>query len=142
MISSRALVLDSNILIRAVLGEKVKNLIIANHQKINFFTPDICIADAKKYLPILLEKRNLPYEPISKSLTKLATLIEIVEEVIYKEYSDEAQARMKSRDIEDWPIAATALALNSPIWTEDKDFFGSGFSTWTTDKIHIFFEMS
>ncbi len=36
MIASRALVLDSNILIRAILGEKVKNLMMANHQKINF----------------------------------------------------------------------------------------------------------
>lgn len=33
-------------------------------------------------------------------------------------------------------------ALDCPIWTEDKDFFGSGFPTWTTNKIHIFFEMS
>ncbi len=88
-----------------------------------------------------LKKEILPYEPASRSLTKLTTIIEIVEEVIYKEYTDEAKERMKSRDIEDWPIAATALALNSPIWTEDRDFFGSGFSTWTTDKIHIFFEM-
>lgn len=62
MLASRTLVLDANILIRAVLGEKVKNLIIANHHKTKFFTPDICRADAKKYLPILLKKRNLPYE--------------------------------------------------------------------------------
>jgi predicted nucleic acid-binding protein len=55
---------------------------------------------------------------------------------------NEAKRRMKGRDIQDWPIAATALALNSAIWTEDKDFFGSGFPTWTTNKIHIFFEMS
>jgi predicted nucleic acid-binding protein len=115
MLSSYTLVLDANILIRAVLGEKVKNLIMANHQKINFFTPDICIADAKKYLPTLLKKRNLHYELATRSLTKLTTLIEIVEEVIYKEYSNEVKMRMKPRDIEDWPIAATALALNSPI---------------------------
>lgn len=35
---------------------------------------------------------------------------------------------------------ATALILNSPIWTEDQDFFGSGISIWTTDRIHLFFK--
>ena len=138
--TDRTLVLDSNILIRAILGKKVKNLIMTNHQNISFFTPDVCISDAKKYLPILLEKRNLPHDEALKSLIKINSIIEIVEEGIYKEYSAEAKKRMEYRDIEDWPIAATALAFNSAIWTEDKDFFGSGFPTWTTDKVHIFLE--
>ncbi len=47
---------------------------------------------------------------------------------------------MKHRDLNDWPIVATALTLDCPIWTEDKDFFGSGMSTWTTDRIHLFLE--
>ena len=45
---------------------------------------------------------------------------------------------MKHRDLDDWPIVATALTLDCPIWTEDKDFFGSGMPTWTTDRIHLF----
>ncbi|WP_244887498.1 PIN domain-containing protein, partial [Rickettsiella grylli] len=73
-------------------------------------------------------------------LSNLRSIIQIADEEIYKIYSKEAQKRMENRDIEDWPIAATALALDCAIWTEDKDFFGSGFSTWTTDKVHIFFE--
>ena len=47
---------------------------------------------------------------------------------------------MKNRNIQDWPVVATALLFNCPIWTEDKDFFGVGIPTWTTDRIHIFFE--
>jgi len=38
------------------------------------------------------------------------------------------------------PIVATALTLNCPIWTEDQDFFRTGIPTWTTDRIHIYFE--
>jgi hypothetical protein len=32
----------------------------------------------------------------------------------------------------------TALALSSPIWTEDNDFFGAGVATWTTDRVQMF----
>ncbi|MFZ2499684.1 PIN domain-containing protein [Methanosarcina sp.] len=139
--SSRILVLDANILIRAVLGNKVRDLLIINRETIDFFTADVCWADAEKYLPILFEKRKLPSNSALTLLSKLKNIIQIADEAIYKEYSKEAQKRMKNRDIEDWPIAASALALDCPIWTEDKDFFGAGFSTWTTDKVHIFFEM-
>jgi PIN domain len=54
------IVLDANILIRAVLGVKVRNLIQNHASDVLFFTPDLCYEDALKYLPILFEKRNLP----------------------------------------------------------------------------------
>ena len=38
----------------------------------------------------------------------------------------------------DWPVLATALALGSPIWTEDNVFFGAGVATWTTDRVELF----
>ena len=43
-----------------------------------------------------------------------------------------------SRDASDWPIVATALLLDSPIWTEDRDFFGAGIATWTSNKIELY----
>ena len=46
--------------------------------------------------------------------------------------------RVSSRDPDDWQVAAAALALQCPIWTEDKDFFGSGIATWTTDRVELF----
>jgi hypothetical protein len=61
--SSRILVLDANILIRAVLGNKVRDLLIKHSGVVDFITPDICMADAQKYIPILFEKRALPIEP-------------------------------------------------------------------------------
>jgi hypothetical protein len=38
------------------------------------------------------------------------------------------------------PILATALALASPVWTEDADFFGTGVAVWTTNRIELFLE--
>lgn len=43
--------------------------------------------------------------------------------------------RTGRRDPDDWTIIAAALALDCPIWTEDKDFFGSGVATWTSDLV-------
>jgi hypothetical protein len=54
--STKAIVLDANILIRAVLGKRVRELIIGNAEAVQFFAPDAAYADARKYLPALLEK--------------------------------------------------------------------------------------
>jgi predicted nucleic acid-binding protein len=60
--TNRRIVIDANILIRAVLGKKVRELIQNNATRVLFFTPDTCDEDALKYLPILFEKRKLSYE--------------------------------------------------------------------------------
>jgi predicted nucleic acid-binding protein len=54
-----SLVLDANILIRGVLGNKVRDLLITHHQNVDFFTPDVGMDDAKKYLPMLFEKKKV-----------------------------------------------------------------------------------
>jgi predicted nucleic acid-binding protein len=136
---SKLIVLDANILIRAILGNKVRALITENIEKIDFFTPDVCIADAQKYLPLLFEKRSIPIEPALVLMDNLTPLLHIVDELVYQRAKDEAQLRIKNRDIRDWPIVATALTLNCPIWTEDQDFFGTGIPTWTSDRVHLFF---
>jgi hypothetical protein len=56
--SGKAIVLDANILIRAVLGTQVRQLIFENAAAVKFFAPDVAYADARKYLPALLKKRG------------------------------------------------------------------------------------
>jgi predicted nucleic acid-binding protein len=138
--SPRILVLDANILIRAVLGSKVRELLLKFNNSVEFFTPDVCMEDAQKYLPTIFEKRQLPVESALDVLYRIKHLIKIVEKSIYLEQENDAKQRVKSRDIHDWPVVATALVLNSPIWSEDQDFFGVGLPIWTTDRIQIFFE--
>lgn len=134
------LVLDANILIRAVLGNKVKQYLITYNGVVEFFIPDICVKEAKKYLPIVFDKRGMPYSSAVEVLSDIESLLQIVDKSIYQERALEAQKRIEKRDIDDWPVVATALVLNCPVWTEDQDFFGSGLSVWTTDRIHLFFE--
>ena len=134
------LVLDANILIRATLGNKVRHHLIAFSETVDFFTPDTCVEEAKKYLPILFEKRGMSSELPLEVFSNVENLLQVIDASIYQERAVEAQQRMKGRDIRDWPAVATALLFNCPIWTEDKDFFGVGISVWTTDRIHLFFD--
>jgi predicted nucleic acid-binding protein len=73
------IVLDANILIRAVLGRKVRNTIEKFANSAQFFTPEVCFADARKYLPALFKKRNLPADEALAVLKELTCLIVAVD---------------------------------------------------------------
>jgi len=59
--SVEMIVLDANILIRAILGRRVRQLLDTySAQGLRFFAPDVAFDDAQKYLPALLKKRGKP----------------------------------------------------------------------------------
>lgn len=131
--------LDANILIRAVLGRRVRQLIEAYAaQGVRFFAPDIAFDDTEEYLPSLLKKRGKPDIEVSTSLEYLRQLIEPVGRNLYATFEDEARQHLRGRDESDWPVLAAALGLACAIWTEDADFFGTGIAVWTTNRIEIF----
>ncbi len=135
------IVLDANILIRAVLGRRVRQLVETYAaQGVRFFAPDIAFDDAGKHLPPLLKKRGRSDTDVPASLEYLQNLIEPVEPDLYAVFENEARQRLRGRDESDWPVLAAALGLGCGIWTEDADFFGTGIAVWTTNRIEIFLE--
>ena len=44
---------------------------------------------------------------------------------LYEEHGPTTCEGMRSRDIADWPIAATSLLLDCPIWAEDQEFLAA-----------------
>jgi predicted nucleic acid-binding protein len=137
--STKSIVLDANILIRAVLGRRGRELILTNAATVRFFAPDVAWLDARKYLPSLLKKRGVNSAAMM-TLDLLETFIEPVSFDVYAEFQATALKRIGLRDVDDWPILASAMALTCPIWTEDTDFFGTGVATWTTDRVELYFE--
>ena len=137
--STKAVVLDANILIRAVLGKRVRSLIIENARTVRFFAPTVAYEDARKYLPALLEKRGVDAAGALKVLDALELVIQPLEVELYADFQPEALKRIAIRDAEDWPVLACALAIGCPVWTEDADFFGTGVAIWTTDRIEVYF---
>ena len=138
MTDQKRLVLDANILLRAVFGVRVRSLLETYEDTVWFYVPDICFADARKYIPSISEKRRIDPRPGILVLDHLSRLVEVVDRSLYEEYENSARERMISRDEEDWPIVATSLLLKCPVWTEDRDFFGSGISTWTTETVDLY----
>lgn len=138
MTEHKCLVLDANILLRAVFGIRVRALLETYEDSVNFYTPEICFTDARNYIPVIAMARRV--DPVTGLLVlnQLARLVEIVDESLYEERKSSAWERMLSRDVEDSLIVATCLLLDCPVWTEDQDFFGSGIATWTTKNVEIY----
>ena len=137
--SGKAIVLDANILIRAVLGTQVRQLIFENAAAVKFFAPDVAYADARKYLPALLKKRGVNATTAVLVLDRLAGIVQPIDAELYEGMRQQALQRIAACDADDWPVLACAMTLGCPVWTEDADFFGSGVATWTSDRIALYF---
>ncbi len=134
--AAKRLILDANILARAVLGVRVRALIERYAEDVTFFVPESAIAEAQEHLPAILQKKQLPADRVLEVLEHLRAFLQ---ELPLEFYADqEAQARARLADPEDWPVLACALILECPIWTEDRDFFGTGVATWTSERVEIF----
>ena len=118
---SRALVVDANILVRAVLGKRVRELIEAYAGDTSFFVPEVAYAEAEEHLAALVIKRGGDPEKALALLRCLGQLMELIGSEVYSEFEAEARERLGQRDPEDWPMLAAALALGCPIWTEIQD---------------------
>jgi len=136
------LILDANILIRGVLGVRVAVLLHRYAEQVEFYAPESAFHEARTRLPRILERNRLPVEASFAALDSMTNLVGSVELERYADFEAIARQRMDRRDKDDWPILATALALNCPIWTEDTDFFGCGVATWTTDRVELFLAQS
>jgi len=137
--SGKAIVLDANILIRAVLGTRVRELILENAATVKFFAPDVAYADARKYLPALLKKRGVEASAAMQVLDGLESIVRPIDAELYEGMQLQALQRIAARDADDWPVLACAMTLGCPVWTEDTDFFGTGVATWTSDRINLYF---
>jgi len=137
-VPSKALVVDANILVRAVLGTRVREVIETYAGEVSFFVPESAYAEAEEHVAALITKRGGNPEKALALLRALSHQVELVGNEVYREFEVESRERLAQRDPEDWPLLASALALRCPIWTEDTDFFGCGVATWTSDRVRMF----
>lgn len=137
----RTIVLDANMLMRAVLGRRVAQLLEDFAPSATFFAPDVAFDDVREHLAVVLAKRGEPHalQAALAKLSALQTVVQVVDHTEYVAMMPAALARVGPRDPDDWPILACALLLNCPIWTEDRDFFGTGVAIWTTALVELYF---
>jgi predicted nucleic acid-binding protein len=108
------LVLDANILVRAVLGSKVLLLLRRYAEDVEFLAPDVAFQEAREHLPEILAGRKIAIAPAMEMLDLLARLVQTVEAETYSQYEAIARERIDQRDKDDWPVLAAALELGCP----------------------------
>lgn len=135
----KRLVIDANILIRAVLGHKVRRLIERYCDSVAFYVAEANAEEAEYYLDKALAAKLGLDEAIWRAVFDgVLNGIQIITDEVLAEVEAEAKERIGSRDLDDWPGVAAAMVLDCPIWTEDKDFLGTGVATWTTATVEIY----
>jgi hypothetical protein len=87
----RAIILDANILIRAVLGQRVRRLILDD---VTFFAPDSAFDEAREYLPGLLEKRGVSGAAALAMLDALENVVRPIDAELYQPLERSALARI------------------------------------------------
>ncbi len=134
----KRLVVDANILIRGCLGVRVRTLIANYADRVDFFVAEANLAEAADYIADLANEKNLDEAVCTETLISLMRVVQLVENRVLESARDEALARI--RDPDDWPALALVLQLECAIWTEDKDFFGTGIATWTTRTVERYLD--
>jgi PIN domain len=105
----KAIVLDANILIRAVLGKRVRALIVENLATVKFFAPDVAYEDARKYLPALLEKRGVKSAPAMAVLETFEAIVRPLEFDFYAGLQQQALQRIA--------VPLHRRQEKAPLWT-------------------------
>ena len=91
---SKALVIDANILVRAVLGRRVREIIDTYAEQATFFVPEAAYAEAEEHLPALIIRRGGDPEKAVKFLCSLRGLVELIGSEIYGPFESTARERL------------------------------------------------
>jgi len=126
------LVADANVLLAAILGGKAR-LILASEALTQTFTSETTFAEVEEYALILGRKKHLSSEFLFLALSSLS--ITIVQRNEYAGSLSEARRRVGRRDPDDVDILALALHLQLPLWSNDRDFEGTGIEVLTTEYL-------
>ena len=135
------LVVDASVLVGELL--RISGRTRLGDERLELYLPEQMWGETRVELPrrisAFIRRRglepNLGDELTAACLAAIEANIVILDEGIYAALEDEARER-SVRDPRDWPVVASALALNAAIWTNDNDFLGTGVATWTTDTLH------
>ena len=114
----KSLAADSNVLLSAVAGRAARR--VFTRSELIVVTTEQNIAEVREYLPTFAARYDLPLE-------LLLEVLELLPITVYAEheYADEIRAAnqlLANRDPDDVALAALALHLRIPIWSNDRDY--------------------
>jgi predicted nucleic acid-binding protein len=123
------LVADADLLLAAVLGGRAK-AILQHHAIEEVFTTVHTLAEVQEYALILAKTKRLSVDTLLLAVASLP--VTLVEQSIYAAALPQARTSIGKRDPDDVEILALTMHMGLPLWTNDKDFDGTGVKRYTT----------
>ncbi|MDD4983642.1 MAG: PIN domain-containing protein [Candidatus ainarchaeum sp.] len=113
------LVIDTNILISALISSngKIRELIFSD--KFKLFAPEYVFLEIYEHKQEIIKKAELSESEFELALSVLFTKIIITPSEEIKVFSE--KAKQVCPDFDDWPFFALAILKNIPLWSDDKD---------------------
>ena len=123
---------DANVLLSALIGGRAR-LIISNPGITEILTTAKTLAEVEEYAIVFARKRSLAQDVVLLALAAMP--VTIVQPSDYSASLALARRRIGRRDPDDVDLLALALQLKIPLWSNDKDFSGTGIEWVTTEDL-------
>ena len=126
------LVVDANPIVSALLGGASRRIFFEADIQL-FAVPEFILSEVRAHLPKLSEKLEstetyLEYAPSLLLLSSCPSQT-------YRQTIPQARQLMRHRDPNDPDVLAITLKLEIPLWTNDRDFEGTGVEQYTTARL-------
>ena len=122
---------DSNVLLSAVAGRAARRVLAV--EELIVVTTEHNISEVLKYLPVFAKRYALPEDLLLQSLALLP--VEVHSERSYSSELSAATKLLANRDRDDIALAALALKLQIPIWSNDRDYEHFPLGSFTTAQL-------
>lgn len=116
------IVVDSNIIFSALIFKDSTNRKILQ-KPLLFVTPEYALKEIEVHLPLIIKKcasRKVSEKEVRFAVDTILSNIIFIPDESYKPFIKEAVKLMKNIDEKDSPFIAVAMALNLPLWSNDK----------------------
>jgi predicted nucleic acid-binding protein len=128
----RSVAADSNVLLSAAVGHAARR-IFERAPRLLVVTTEANLAEVQAYLPSMSEAYGLDLLEVQEALAALPMRLYNVR--WYRSRIPEARSYLQDRDPDDVALAALALKLQIPIWSNDRDFEGMPIEIYPTAKL-------
>jgi predicted nucleic acid-binding protein len=114
----RSIAADTNVLLAAIAGRAA--LRVFDRPDLQIVTTDENVVEVREKILQVAERYGVAEEKLFETLALLP--VEIYVRRQYATHVFEARSLLAERDPDDVPLAALALKLGIPIWSNDRDF--------------------